>query len=266
MLMFGLRLGQDPRVVIATTPRPTKEVKALLQQPGLVITRGTTYENLENLAPAFREQIIARYEGSRLGRQELNAELLDDVEGALWNRAMLDDNRVSGDQEFARIVVAVDPKVSQEADSETGIVVAGLGKDKHAYVLADYSLNGSPEQWARKVAMAYELHKADRVVVEKNQGGDMVTSVLRATAVKLPIRTVTATRGKRTRAEPVVGLYEQHRVHHVGNLPGLEDQLCTWEPTEDDSPDRLDALVWAITDLMLGTPAMQAGQVNFYGN
>ena len=251
MLMFGLRLGQDPRVVIATTPRPTKEVKALLAQPGLVVTRGTTYENLDNLAPAFREQIIARYEGTRLGRQELNAELLEDVEGALWQRSWIDQDRVRQTPALTTVVVGVDPKASKVADSETGIVVAGLGVDGHGYVLADYSLNGSPEQWAAKVAMAYQAHEANFVVVEKNNGGDMLRSVLRATGVNLPVKLVWASRGKQTRAEPVVALYEQHRIHHVGALPGLEDQLVSWVPAEGDSPDRLDALVWACTSLLV---------------
>lgn len=184
-------------------------------------------------------------------RQEILAEDIDEVPGALWSRTQLDADRGQSDRPYSRIVVGVDPKASAEADSETGIVVAGLGNDGHAYVLADYSMNGSPEQWAQKVATAYELHDADRVIVEKNQGGDMVLSVLRATGVRLPITMVTATRGKQTRAEPVAALYEQHRVHHVGALPQLEDQLCTWLPG-DKSPDRLDALVWAITELMLG--------------
>lgn len=253
MLMFGLRLGQDPRVVIATTPRPTKELKALLLQPGLVVTRGRTHENLDNLAPAFREQIIGRYEGTRLGRQELDAELLEDVEGALWQRSQIDADRVRGERRYRRIVVGVDPKTSAEADGETGIIVVGMGDDRHAYVLADYSMNGSPEAWAQKVATAYELHDADMVIVEKNQGGDMVSSVLRAANVKLPIKPVIASRGKLTRAEPIAALYEQHRIHHVGVLPGLEDQLCTWVPGDDHSPDRLDAAVWALTELMLGT-------------
>lgn len=265
MLMFGLRLGRDPRVVIATTPRPTPEVKALLKQPGLVITRGTTYENLDNLAPAFREQIIGRYEGTRLGRQELNAELLEDIEGALWQRSWIDQDRVRQAPELTTIVVGVDPKASQVADSETGIVVAGLGCDGHGYVLADYSLNGSPEQWAAKVAFAYETHEANHVVVEQNNGGDMVQSVLKATGVKLPIKRVWASRGKQTRAEPVVALYEQHRIHHVGALPGLEDQICSWVPAEGASPDRGDALVWAVTDLMLKAQKLTTGTVNFYG-
>lgn len=251
MLMFGLRLGRDPRVVIATTPRPTKEVKALLLQPGVIITKGTTYENLDNLAPAFREQIINRYEGTRLGRQELSAEILEDVEGALWQRGQIDADRVRVAPELRRVVVGVDPKASKVADSETGIVVVGLGVDGHAYVLADYSMNGSPEQWARKVATAYEAHQADRVIVEKNNGGDMVLSVLKATGIALPISLVWASRGKHTRAEPVQALYDQHKIHHVGTLAGLEDQMCSWVPNESDSPDRIDALVWAVNALML---------------
>lgn len=264
MLLMGLRLGRDPRVVIATTPRPTAEVKALLQQPGLVITRGTTYENLDNLAPAFRDQIIARYEGTRLGRQELGAELLEDVEGALWNRALIDLDRVKQAPALRSIVVGVDPKASQVAESETGIVVAGLGMDGHGYILADYSLNGSPEQWAAKVALAYEVHEANAVVVERNNGGDMVRSVLKATGIQLPLDLVWASRGKQTRAEPVVALYEQHRIHHVGALPALEDQLCGWVPAESDSPDRLDALVWAVSKILLKQQTREIQQYQGY--
>lgn len=198
-------------------------------------------------------------------RQEILAEDIDEVPGALWTRATLERCRVDKAPELKRIVIAVDPKASAEADSEAGIIAAGLGIDGHGYLLGDYSMNGSPEQWAQKVATAYELHHADRVIAEKNNGGDMVMSVLKAANVKLSVKLVTASRGKATRAEPVAAMYEQFRVHHIGSLPWLEDQYCTWLPG-DKSPDRLDAAVWAITDLMLGTPAMTAGQVNFYGN
>jgi phage terminase large subunit-like protein len=189
---------------------------------------------------------------------------LEDVEGALWTYAQIDADRVRpAEREYKRIVIGVDPKASREADSETGIVVIGLGMDNQGYVLADYSLNGTPEEWARKVATAYLLHNADRIVVEKNMGGDMVTSVLRAANVKLPLRMVVASRGKQTRAEPVAALYEQHRIHHVGVLPGLEDQMCSWVPGESDSPDRCDALVWAVTDLMLNFSASSMLDINF---
>jgi phage terminase large subunit-like protein len=266
MLMFGLRLGKDPRVVIATTPRPTPEVKALLAQPGLTLTRGTTYENLDNLAPAFRTAIIARYENTRLGRQELNAELLEDVEGALWQQSWIDQDRVFTVPPLTTVVVAVDPKASANALSESGIVVVGRSIDRQYYILGDYSLDGLPEQWAEAVAFAYEYHEANYVVAEQNNGGDMVKSVLQATDSKLPVELVWASRGKQTRAEPVVALYQQHKVHHVGVLPGLEDQLCSWVPSEGPSPDRGDALVWGVTKLMdPGTATVKQNKVRGRG-
>jgi len=253
-LLFGLRLGQDPRVAIATTPRPTKLIRGLISDSTCHVTRGTTYENRANLAPAFFEQVIKRYEGSRLGRQELNAEILDDIEGALWTYAMMDAARVEVAPEMVRIVVGVDPKTSSEADSETGIIVAGQGIDGDYYNLEDCSINASPETWARRVVDAYTRHQADRIVAEANQGGDMVTSVLRTVERNISITPVWASRGKQTRAEPIAALYEQGRVHHVGAFAALEDQLCTWVPG-DKSPDRLDAMVWAITALMGNTAA-----------
>jgi hypothetical protein len=183
-------------------------------------------------------------------RQEIMAEDIDEIPGALWTRALIEESRVAFGRVFQRIVIGVDPKSSAEADSETGIIAVGLGTDGHGYVLGDHSVNGTPEQWALKVVAAYESHEADRVVAEINQGGDMVSSVMRAISRQLPIHTVRATRGKYTRAEPVAALYEQGKIHHVGVFGGLEDQLCSWVPG-DDSPDRLDALVWAITALML---------------
>lgn len=184
-------------------------------------------------------------------RQEILAEDVDEVPGALWSRDLIEQCRVAqAPRSMRRIVVAVDPKTSAGANSEAGIIVAGLGEDGHGYLMADGSLNGSPEQWARKVATLYELYKADRVIAEKNQGGDMVRSVLKAANVNLPIKLVTATRGKVTRAEPVAALYERKRVHHAGNLSYLEDQMCTWLPG-DKSPDRMDAAVWGLTELML---------------
>ena len=249
-LLFGLRLGNDPRAAIATTPRPTKLIRSLVKDATCHVTRGSTYDNKANLASQFYTDIINRYEGTRLGRQELNAEILEDVEGALWKQDAIDNNRVTEARVFTRIVIGVDPKASAEADSETGIIVMGLGQDGRGYVIADYSIDGTPEQWAQRVAYAYEQHSADRVVVEVNQGGDMVSSVLRATGVRLPIQTVRASRGKYTRAEPIAALYEQGKVVHVGVHSALEDQLCTWTPG-DSSPDRLDALCWAAWALML---------------
>ena len=250
-LLLGLRLGQDPRVAVATTPRPTPLIRGLIQDATCHVTRGTTYENRANLAPAFFEQIIKRYEGTRQGRQELNAEILDDIEGALWTYDTMEKNRVASAPELVRIVVGVDPKTSSEADSETGIVVAGKGTNEEVYILEDCSINDLPDAWARRVVDAYNRHQADRIIAEANQGGDMVTSVLRTVDRNISITPVWASRGKQTRAEPIAALYEQGRVHHVGMLPQLEDQMCTWVPGAP-SPDRMDALVWAVTALMGG--------------
>lgn len=254
MLMLGLRLGKDPRCVVTTTPRPVAHVKALLAAKTTAITRGSTYENLDNLAPAFRDQIITQYEGTRLGRQELHAEILDDVPGALWQRGLLDDGRVTSFPDLVRIVVGVDPAASDnEGAAETGIIVAGVGKDGHGYVLDDMSLRASPAGWASQVVAAYHKYKADRIVAEKNNGGDMVSHTILTADHMAAVKQVWASRGKLTRAEPIAALYEQAKVHHVGLLAHLEDQLCGWVPGET-SPDRLDALVWALTDLMLGGP------------
>ena len=256
MLMFGLRLGVDPRCVVTTTPKPIPIVRNLLKSPTTAITRGSTYENRANLAEAFFEQIVAQYEGTRLGRQELYAEVLDDVEGALWTRALIDQHRVKVAPELKRIVVAIDPAITASDDSdETGIVVAGLGVDNHGYALDDLSLRASPDGWARRAVAAYHARKADRIVAEVNQGGDMVEYTIRTVDPRASIKKVHAARGKQTRAEPIVALYEQGRIHHVGVLPQLEEQMCNWVPGMD-SPDRMDAAVWAFTELMLGQRSM----------
>jgi predicted phage terminase large subunit-like protein len=255
MLMFGLRLGADPRVCVTTTPRPTQEIRDLVGQATTALTRGSTMENADNLAPGFLEEIVRRYEGTRLGRQELYAEILDDTPGALWTRAMLEAAYVDAAPELVRVVVAIDPAATAHEESdETGIVVAGRGVDGHAYVLADRSCRMSPDGWARRAVAAFDEHQADRIVAEVNNGGDMVEAVVRTVRPGVPYRKVHATRGKRLRAEPVAALYEQGRVHHVGRLPELEDQLTSWTPEDAGSPDRLDALVWAITELGLARP------------
>jgi len=259
MLMFGLRLGRSPRVVVTTTPKPVKVIRELVGAQTTVVTRGSTFENVDNLAPAFLEQIITRYEGTRLGRQELYAEILDDVPGALWTRKVIEDLRVNEPPELARVVVAIDPAVTSGEDSdETGIIVVGRGLDGQGYVLKDLSCRMSPDGWARRAVNAYHEFRADRVVAEVNNGGDLVEKVIRTVDPTVPYRAVRASRGKRVRAEPVAALYEQGRVHHVGGLPLLEDQMCAFLPEGSDvSPDRVDALVWAITELMLkrGLPA-----------
>ncbi len=260
-LQLGVRLGERPRQVVTTTPRPTRIVRELLADEGTVTTRGSTYDNRANLAPAFFRQIVSKYEGTRLGRQELHAEILDDIPGALWTRDLIrtfTPPRIERAGELqldlARVVVAIDPAVTHGEDSdETGIVVAGLDVHGRGHVLADRSCRLSPDGWARRAIAAYRDYGADRVVAEVNNGGDLVESVLRAVDPNIPYTAVHASRGKRVRAEPVAALYEQGRVTHAEVFPELEDQLCTYTPESGDSPDRLDALVWAITHLMLGS-------------
>lgn len=262
MLMFGLRLGNNPQCAIATTPRPIAIIRQLLKDPVCLVARGSTYENRANLAPAFFSEIIRRYEGTRLGRQEIEAEILDDVPGALWNRAMLEACRVREAPSLVRVVVAIDPAVTDsEGSNETGMIVAGLDENEHGYTLADLTMKGSPAQWGEAAVKAYDRYHADRIVAEVNNGGDMVEHVIRTAARDLfarklrPTSTVSfkqvrASRGKHTRAEPIAALFEQGKCHHVGMFAALEDQLCSWIPGED-SPDRMDAEVWAFTELML---------------
>lgn len=260
MAMFGLRLGLDPRSVVTTTPRPTKLVRELIAAPTTTVTTGSTYDNLENLAPAFAEQIIRKYEGTRLGRQELLAEILTDVPGALWTYAMLEDRRPSPD--LTRVVVAIDPAVSSNEESdETGIVVAGLGVDGRGYVLADRSCRLSPDGWARRVVAAYDELGADLVVAEVNNGGDMVEHTIKTIRPRIPYKKIHASRGKQTRAQPVAALYEQGRVSHIEVFPELEEQLTQWTPESGTSPDRLDALVWALTELMVDATPTWGGAV-----
>lgn len=256
-LQFGLRLGLDPRCIVTTTPRPTREIRDLVMAENTVVTRGSTFDNADNLAPAFLERVMERYEGTRLGRQELYAEILDDVPGALWTREML-DAAIAGypkdDPEMSKLVVAIDPAITSGEDSdETGIIVAG--RDTQAgYVLADLTCRMTPDGWARHAIEAYHSYGADRIVAEANQGGDMVKTVLKTVDPRVPVKLVHATRGKRVRAEPVAALYEQGRIFHAGVFAELEDQLVTWTPDSPKSPDRLDALVWALTDIDLASP------------
>jgi predicted phage terminase large subunit-like protein len=259
MLQFGLRLGRKPRCLIATTPRPTKLLRELLAREGhdVVVTRGSSYDNKANLAPAFFAQIVKKYEGTRLGRQELNAELLEDTPGALWSQGLIDGTRISAAPELTRIVVAIDPAATSGEDAdETGVVVVGQDKDGQGYVLADCSGRYTPIEWARIAISAYRTHHADRIVAERNNGGDMVEATLRMVDQNVPVTTVWASRGKVTRAEPISALYEQGRMHHVGTFPQLEDQLTNFTSDFDReaagySPDRLDAMVWAATELLV---------------
>ena len=252
MLIFGLRIGDQPQALVTTTPRPTKIIRELVKRDDVVVTRGSTFENKQNLAPSFLHEITERYEGTRLGRQELHAEILDDVDGALWNREMIEAARTSTMPDMKRIVVAIDPAVSsKETSAETGIIVAGVDEAGHGYILEDCSIRGTPLEWANEAVAAYHRLQADRIVAEANQGGDMIRHTLDTVDRNIPIRLVHASRGKRVRAEPIAALYEQNRVHHVGSFPDLEDQLCSWVPDLSNSPDRLDALVWALTELVV---------------
>lgn len=257
MAMFGLRLGDRPRVCITTTPKPVSLLRELIKDKRTVVTRGSTFDNAANLAPTFLQSVRDKYEGTRLGRQELHAELLEEAEGALWTRDMIERARLKGPlPEFKRVVVAVDPAVTAKAESNlTGIVAAALGVDGRGYVLADSSGRYSPDQWARKAIEQFDSLKADRIVAEGNQGGDLVRHTLHSVRSNIPVTIVHATRGKNARAEPIAALYEQNRVCHAGTFAELEDQMATWEPLGDQpSPDRIDALVWALTSLMLGNP------------
>lgn len=259
-MRLGLRLGKHPRALVTTTGKPRRLLKALIARPDAVVTRATTNAN-PHLAGEVRAALYDLYRGTRMERQELGGEIVEDVEGALWKHELLDRTPApvewNGSEHapaMRRIVVAVDPAVSSKATSdETGIVVAGMGVDGFAYVLADESLRGSPHEWASAAVRAYHRWNADRVVAEANNGGDMVSLTLSTVDPNVPVKLVTASQGKRTRAEPIVAKYEQGKVRHPVALPALEDQMLGWSPGRDsDSPDRVDALVWALTELMIG--------------
>lgn len=253
-LQFGLRLGRRPIQIITTTPRPVEILKQIIKLKSTFITKGKTYDNLSNLAPSFRETIVGRYEGTRLGRQELDAELLDDNPDALWNHKGIDKHRLKDldDYELERTVVAVDPPAT--TSGRCGIVAAGQSGN-HAVVLEDASIeHRSPSEWAGTAVSIYHKYDADAIVAEVNQGGDMVKQIIRQIDPNVPVVTVRAYRGKWLRAEPVAGLYEQGRVHHLGVFAELEDQMVQLTPenlAKGKSPDNLDAMVWAITELML---------------
>lgn len=251
-LEFGLRLGAHPQACVTTTPRPIPIIKALIADADTVDVRGTTYENWANLSDRFVERVVQKYENTSLGRQELHGELIDDDPAALWKRSQIDAARVTQAPALKRIVVGVDPAATANASSdETGIVVAGLGVDGDGYVLDDKTLSASPDGWARQAVAAFHTHKADRIVAEVNNGGDMVEFTIRTVEKSIAFKQVRASRGKQTRAEPIAALYEQGKVHHVGSFALLEDQMCQWVPGDADSPDRVDALVWALSDLLL---------------
>ena len=262
-LQFGLRLGDHPKTIITTTPRPIPLIRNLSERTdGTVkVVRGSTFDNAANLAPQALLELKARYDGTRLGRQELYGEVLEDTEGALWTRALIEEARIRPEDAppYYRIVVALDPAVtSGESSDETGIIVAGATPDGHYYILEDATMKGSPELWARKAVELYRKWKCDRIVAEVNNGGDMVEAVLRQVDSTIPYRKVTASRGKKVRAEPVSALSEQKRLHMVGGFSKLEDELVSWQPDSNESPDRMDAMVWAITELMGGSVAMRS--------
>ena len=256
MLLMALRLGEDPRCAVTTTPRNIGALKSLLAMEGVAVTRATTFDNAGNLAPAFLEHMRRHYSGTRLGRQELDAELIEDNEFALWQRDWIDRGRVRQVPPLRRVVVAVDPPVSEsERADECGIVIAGASEEGEAYVLADRSARGlTPLGWARRAASAYEEFSADAIVAEANQGGAMVGEVIRQAAPHAAVRLVHAARDKRTRAQPAAALYERGLVHHAGIFPELEDQLCQYDGS-GASPDRMDALVWALADVIPGVAA-----------
>ena len=270
--MLGLRLGAKPQMIVTTTPRPTRIVKALTADKDTIVTRGSTFDNRGHLARAFLKRIAKRYEGRAIGRQELFAEIVEETPGALWTRALIERQRVAPEAapaEFAEVVVAVDPPARSGAKAdECGLVVAGKAGDGRIYVLADLTSQGdSPAGWATRVGAAYRGFQANRVVAEINNGGEMVTEVLRQAEPHLPVRNVTATRGKFLRAEPIAAAYERGLVLHAGVFPKLEDQLCALTPDFDrraaPSPDRADALVWAVADL-LGIDRPGSGFVDYW--
>lgn len=262
-LQFGLRLGIDPRTIVTTTPQPKPLIRKLVAADGLSthVTRGATWDNADNMAASFIREIEEKYAGTRLGRQELEGEILDDIPGALWNHEDIDMARILSEDlpDLEKVYVAVDPATSTEEHSdETGIVVVGFARDKdgyaRGYVLEDGSFKGTPEEWSKKAVYLYRKWEADKIIAEKNQGGQMVESVLKAADRSVPVELVHASRGKYIRAEPISALYEQKRVHHVGRFDKLEDQMCLFSvdnirDSNTGSPDRVDALVWGLTKI-----------------
>jgi phage terminase large subunit-like protein len=258
MLRLGLRLGRDPRMIVTTTPRPVPHLKKLLKEDQTVVIRGRTFDNAANLAPAFLEEVERLYGGTRLGRQELEGEVLEDVEGSLWTWEMLRSETVPLNGSFVRVVVGVDPAIStNESSDETGIVVAAIDDTGKFWVLADASGKYTPSRWAGIAVELAEQWGAE-IVAETNQGGQMVESVLRSTGFRGRVTRVHASRGKAIRAEPVVALYEQGRVVHAPGLNVLEDQMTAWIPGIGQSPDRVDALVWAMSALVARRPMAKA--------
>lgn len=272
-LMMTMRRGERPRTIITTTPRPLPLLKTIKVMPTTHVTRGSTYDNLAHLSPAFIATIIAPYEGTQYGRQELDAEDIEDVEGALWQRHQIEAARVTHAPDLRRVVTALDPSATSTGD-EAGIITAGVGMcpckgvpELHGFVLHDASTQAHPAIWATAAVAAYQRFHADLLIAEDNNGGEMVEVVIGTIPHAPPVKRIHASRGKHTRAQPVALLYEQGKVHHVGALPKLEDELCSWV-VGDASPNRLDALVWALTELQI-VPApvvrLIPGTYSYYG-
>ena len=262
-LLFGLRLGEKPQVIITTTPKPTALIKELVNNKDSLVTRGSTFENKDNLADSAVKKLEEKYKGTRLGRQELYAEILEDVEGALWNRNMISKALLKNTEKtpnFTRTVIAIDPAVTQnKLSNETGIVICARGEDNKFYIIDDISGKYSPDAWARKAVDNYYKYEADKIIAEVNNGGDLVERVIRNIDGNVSYGSVRATKGKYLRAEPISALYEQDRVKHLKPFQFLEDQMANYNPmTFSGSPDRLDALVWGLTEL-----SMRTGQVNW---
>jgi|WetSurMetagenome_2_1015567.scaffolds.fasta_scaffold25231_4 phage terminase large subunit-like protein len=274
-LMFGLRLSTNPRACVTTTPRPIKLIRDLVADKNTHSTRGNTYDNRSNLPDSFFDRIIAKYEGTRLGRQEIDAEILEDVPGALWQRDVIDalrrkpDTIATGEEiasmgaeravarHMRRVTINIDPAATSGEDSdETGITATGIGFDDHGYVISDRSGRYAPNEWATKAIALYKQLDADLIIAESNNGGEMVEHTIHAVDPSVPVKLVHASRGKVTRAEPISALYEQRRVHHIGSLAELEDQMCLFTSDFDRrkagfSPDRMDSMVWGLTELMV---------------
>lgn len=254
-LILGLR-ERNPQVCITTTPRPIPVLKEIMAMPAVVVVRGTSYENLPNLSDVWRTNVLDPMEGTRKGRQEIGGELLEDVEGALWKLGQIDALRCKPEDvpELRRIVVGVDPQGTKATGHETGIVCVGKAANGDLYVIEDASLNGTPNEWAGRTVAVYDKRSADRIVAEKNFGGEMVESTVRSVRASVSFSFVVASRGKQQRAEPIAALYEQGKVHHVGTFPALEDEMCSFTPASSESPNRMDALVWAATELIDESP------------
>ena len=268
-LLMGLRIGTRPRGVITTTPRPRRILIDMAKHKHTIVTRGRTHDNLDNLAAAFRATVVERYAGTTIGRQELDGELLTETPGALWKRAQIDTSRVESFDltQAARVVVGVDPAAtSGDGSNDTGIVVAAEGLDGAYYVLDDATISGSPAEWAKRCVDVLRQYKGDRIVAEVNNGGDMVENTIRTEDRNVSYSAVHASRGKIVRAEPIAALYEQGKVHHVGAFANLEDQMCSYTgAANEESPDRLDALVWALTELV-GASSIDYGPSLMYSD